>query len=364
MKIVENSNNIAIADYTVAGAGMTTMSRERDIESIEMIMSMGAITIINAATEVADPALGLTSITITYDDKIIRIPGRMLAALQSFFYPDDPAYCSQVSFTDAATVAHPFCERFRIPCHIPARAGANVNIALIWGGEVMYSETVANTAVAASVIFFVPRYGTFSGALSMNFTYNPAVAVATPVLPAVTGDLVIGSIVGAYASSVAYTVDGTAGATNTYGAQSYETDAVTTLEVRVAGETVIALPFGIQSQYPWMSGYMNRLMNGANGLVDSFIHLPELLVPLGIATNRGEMRYEITCNTAELYTLTIFETQVGSEPGQAQVVPVVKEGPGGTRTGPPAQTQPIPARPVARGPALTPKRTRPNARVP
>ena len=361
VKFMENASVVAVADYTAAGTPLNwqPIVKERDIESLDVIFCMGAVTKANTTDWLMEPAWGLTFFQVAYDDKTIRLPGRHLAAYNSFFYPDDPAIVGSSAYTSVLAVgmaANEWYGRYRIAVHIPALNGAYVSCTAVTTGEIPWVGVAANNAIAASNIFIIPRYGTFDYAISANYLTQAAVAADTQFIPGVTGKLYIGSIIGAYTSLTALSIAGVALSDNYYGVNTYATDNVTSLLVDVGGESIIQLPNAVQCEWPFCRGVLMRKLNHAVAnatpvSIGGVIPLCELIIEGGVAFgSSASLRYFINANTADLLVTSIFGDALNSKPTEVALVGNTQPGPGGTATAPP-QRQPqtgrgAPSRPM------------------
>ncbi|MBV6343405.1 hypothetical protein, partial [Candidatus Magnetobacterium casense] len=270
MKYCEDMSVAAIANYATAGTPLNwTLTRERDIESVEVVFCMGAITKANAADSTGDPFWGLLFFQMTYDDKKIRLPGWHLSAYNFFFYPDDPSRTGSLAWSDATTAAQAAMEwyaRCRLAVHCPQKAGAFLMCSAIQSGEAFWTQTAANNAIAAGNIFVFPRYGSFDYRLSADFIENLNIAGATTVLPGVTGSLYVGSIIGLYVTIGAF-VDGVAlSASTIYGPNTYNGANVTSLTLDVAGDTLINLPNAPTAEWAYNKAVQHHIMNHAAGV--------------------------------------------------------------------------------------------------
>ena len=350
VKFIENMAVQAVADYQVAGTPLNwTITRERDIESLEVVFCMGNITQGGAAVpSYGEPSWGLTFFQAVWDDKVIRLPGRMMGAYNSFFYPNDPAKIGAAAWTAlvVAAIAPPtWYARYRIACHVPQKAGAYITCSATTSGEATYCTSItATTAFAASNIFVMPRYGTFDYQLSCNYQQTLAVAGDTTFLPGTTGNLWVGSIIGAYNSLAAFVNGLVLSGDSAYGANTYTVDNVISLLIDVAGDTVVQLPNAVQAEWPWQNAYEVRLQNRTVAIAtpvdqSSIMPLCELLVEGGLEMPSGStVRYMINANTSDVQVLTIYGDVPQRQETGGTPVSNTKTGPGGTSAGPAAPT--------------------------
>jgi len=344
VKYMENMAAVALAAYDVAGTPhQWTLTRERDVESLELIWANGAITTTNAADQKADPFWGLTFFQIAYDDKIIRLPGQHFAAYNYFFYPDDPASVGGQAWADNPTVtnlANTWHARCRIACHIPAKAGASITCTASQSGEAVWTEAAANMAIAAGTMYVIPRYGSFTEKLSANYMVTVNVAADTTFLPGTTGQKYVGSIIGAYCDITAFAASAiVSSASRTLAVNTYSADNVTSLLVDVAGDTLIQLPNAVQSEWPFQRGQMIRKMNCSDVTTvpleqGCMIALPELIIDGGIEMPAGSaVRYMVNAvGTPDIIITTIFGDPCEIENTGGRPVQDVQQGPGGTAT--------------------------------
>lgn len=336
-KLIEDMATVAIADYTAAGQFSTQIGRDKDIESIYMWFGMGAVTIANNNTEIGSPFWGVTDITFSYDDKSITIPGRLLPALNYYFYPNDPPFEDSDCWWDLAAAAYTrWLAGCRIPVHIPANPGHFIQVTVRTSGEATWSETVANTAIAASTLFFTPKFGSFDEALEMSYNHNAAVAAETSIYPTKKANRLVGLIAAPYAA-VNYTADATGSAIFTFPANTYETDWLTTVQVDVGGETIVRTA----APNTWRFAWVDHIYCCTNGLIPDLSYMNNAYIfDLGMVSD-GNIVYRINANTVELFTLSVYSHVEASDHATVQPSTNVQSQPGGTRAGPPTGQTPV-----------------------
>jgi len=332
VKLSEDAATIPIADYCAAGQYNTQIARDSPIESIRIYFDMGTVTVGTANTEIASPFEGC-EIRITYDDKSIVIPGRMLPALNDLFYPDERAGMEWESYRDHATAALTACKWdawCRIPVRIPANPGQWAKIQVLAHGETYWSETAANTSIAASTLFFSPEYGSFDEAMEMSYEYRAAVAAITRIDCNKSGNRVVAQIVGAY-PALTYTADATGSATYTYPANNNETDWLTNYQVNIGGETIRIT----DCPKAYQNGLATLYQGDTVGTNPSHAHyLAEYIIPIGVISN-GSIITRVNANTAEILLLTVTSHVAVSDNAGAVPSSGVQAGGGGTTVGPP-----------------------------
>ena len=226
------------ANCTVAGNFIDKLMREHDIESLDIDLTF-AIAVINAATEISWPWAGW-ELRLTYDDVELVIPMMQLAALQNFWYEnDEPPVISSSCWTDAPVANHTIRGHFRLKVNCPAASGKFLQVQIRkLTGEAAWSETAANTA-GTGVYTFNPIYGSFDRSISCQYVSELQFANARNMYPASVGDIFAGAIFTNIVNSILYTVDGTAGATNTMGANMNAGTRLDQLKLEVGDMTLV-----------------------------------------------------------------------------------------------------------------------------
>lgn len=289
------------------------IQREKPIESLEMVLHAGQLTIGNANTEVSCIHEGM-EFRFQYENVNLNILGHQLAAYVCHWYPNEPLRVGSLSYQDNAIAAltgtTDTYARIKINC--PAAPGKWLTVTSRFLGQTYISETIANTGWAAGVLYYVPRYGNFNTTLSVNYLMQDAVAAETLFLPPVEGETCVAAIFTPWCNRDAMTADAGALCLNNLPAQGMETDWITSLKVDVGADriwevTTVAAEF-------FRTGVMGRMSNAYGapvattlGHATEVIRLNDYIVPIEYAVS-GTVSYRVNCNTSDLMICTIFST--------------------------------------------------------
>lgn len=287
------------------------LDREKPIESVDMIWHMGQLTIANANEEISSPHEG-TEISFAYENVKLSLLGHQYAGYQNYWYPDNELRTGSLTYQDnaaAALTGSTDCyARFKLNC--PPAAGKWLTITFRFLGQTYVSEVIANTAWAAGVIYFNPRFGEFNKTIAVNYMMQDGVAAETPFVPSIEGDELAAAIFLPVCNRDGLTADTGALCLNNYPAQNMETDWLTSLKIDVGADRIWEITTLACEQF--RTGYFGRVSSAygapvatALGHLVTYIPLADYIVPIEYQSS-GTVSYKVNCNTCDLMILSIW----------------------------------------------------------